>query len=91
MWEVTSEGTLKGEAGTSEVKEPLLTDGKYIKGLSGMTCVLPAWSILEVLDLRFYETCVITSTLHFLRNLPPNQLHQRCKNLLRFLDEETAL
>ena len=50
IWEVTSEGNLKDEAGASEVKEPLLTDGKYIKGLSGMTCVLPAWSILEVLD-----------------------------------------
>jgi len=25
-------------------------DGKYIKGLSGMTCVLPAWAIMEVLN-----------------------------------------
>ena len=50
IWEVTSDGALKDEAGASEVKEPLLTDGRYIKGLSGMTCVLPAWSILEVLD-----------------------------------------
>lgn len=50
IWEVTSEGSLKDEASASGVKEPLLTDGRYIKGLSGMTCVLPAWSILEVLD-----------------------------------------
>ena len=50
IWEVTSEGSLKDDVGASEAKEPLLTDGKYIKGLSGMTCVLPAWSIREVLD-----------------------------------------
>jgi hypothetical protein len=31
------------EAGT------LILEGQYVKGLSGMTCVLPAWSILEVL------------------------------------------
>jgi hypothetical protein len=47
MWEVTSAGKLRNEASG----EPLLTDGKYIKGLSGMTCVLPAWSIREVLDM----------------------------------------
>lgn len=29
---------------------PILPDGYQIKGLSGMTCVLPAWSILEVLN-----------------------------------------
>jgi len=31
--------------------EPLLTGGNYIKGLSGMTCVLPSWAIRSVLDL----------------------------------------
>jgi hypothetical protein len=29
----------------------LILDGKYVKGLSGMTCVLPAWIILEVLNM----------------------------------------
>lgn len=29
----------------------LIVEGKYVKGLSGMTCVLPAWSILEVLNM----------------------------------------
>ena len=48
-WEVTSEGKMKDQT-NRERHEPLLTDGQYIKGLSGMTCVLPAWSILEVLN-----------------------------------------
>lgn len=30
---------------------PLIQEGGYIKGLSGMTCVLPAWSIQKVLDM----------------------------------------
>jgi hypothetical protein len=29
---------------------PLVTDGKYVKGLSGMTLALPAWLVIEVLD-----------------------------------------
>lgn len=29
----------------------LITEGAYVKGLSGMGCVLPAWTILEVLNL----------------------------------------
>jgi len=28
----------------------LIVEGDYIKGLSGMTCVVPAWDILEVLN-----------------------------------------
>jgi hypothetical protein len=47
LWEVTDKGKLINQAAT----EPLLTDGKFIKGLSGMTCVLPAWCILEVLNM----------------------------------------
>ena len=50
MWEVTGEGKLKDQK-DSEKREPLLTDGTFIKGLSGMTCVLPAWTILEVLNM----------------------------------------
>ena len=49
MWEVTSAGKLRDES--EGAKEPLLTDGKFIKGLSGMTCVLPAWTIREVLEM----------------------------------------
>lgn len=49
MWEVTSSGKLRQES--EGVPEPLLTDGKYIKGLSGMTVVLPAWSIRRVLNM----------------------------------------
>jgi hypothetical protein len=29
----------------------LITDGRYVKGLSGMTCVIPAEAILEVLNM----------------------------------------
>ena len=50
MWEVTSKWKLKNQ-NDSEKREPLLTDGTFIKGLSGMTCVLPAWTILEVLNM----------------------------------------
>ncbi|HEY1735856.1 MAG TPA: hypothetical protein VGG12_04355, partial [Methylovirgula sp.] len=49
LWEVTSNGKLKKESDAP--KEPLLTDGQYIKGLSGMTCVLPAWTIRKVLNM----------------------------------------
>jgi hypothetical protein len=48
LWEVTSDGKLRHEA----TQEPLLTEGKFIKGLSGMTCALPAWSIVDVLNMR---------------------------------------
>jgi hypothetical protein len=35
----------------AESKEPFIVDGAYVKGLSGMTCVIPAWHILEVLNM----------------------------------------
>ena len=47
LWEVTEKGKLLNK----ETREPLLTEGKYIRGLSGMTCILPAWHILEVLNM----------------------------------------
>ncbi len=50
IWEVTDGGNLKHES-SGEGHEPLITDGRFIKGLSGMTCVLPAWTILEVLNM----------------------------------------
>jgi hypothetical protein len=34
----------------SEQRRNLITDGAYVAGLSGMTCVIPAWQILEILD-----------------------------------------
>jgi hypothetical protein len=36
---------------TETFSVPLIRDGEYVKGLSGMTCVLPSWYILEVLNL----------------------------------------
>jgi hypothetical protein len=47
LWEVSESGKLLNQSS----REPLLTDGKYIRGLSGMTCVLPAWTIAEVLNM----------------------------------------
>lgn len=43
LWELTDKQRI------SESHEPLITEGKYVKGLSGMTCVLPAWDIMNVL------------------------------------------
>lgn len=46
-WELSS-----GPAHVSEEASsvPLIREGAYVRGLSGMTLVLPAWSILEVLN-----------------------------------------
>jgi hypothetical protein len=33
----------------------LLTEGKYIKGLSGMSCALPAWNIMEILNIPKFK------------------------------------
>jgi hypothetical protein len=33
-------------------KRGLITKSEYVKGMSGMTCVIPAWQILEVLNLQ---------------------------------------
>jgi hypothetical protein len=38
-------------ARSESFKVPAIKDGAYVKGLSGMTCVLPAWCIAEVLNL----------------------------------------
>jgi hypothetical protein len=47
MWEIEKgvATTLQSEAGS------LILEGNYVKGLSGMACVLPAWTILEVLKM----------------------------------------
>jgi hypothetical protein len=36
---------------TKESRRGLIADGAYIEGLSGMTCVIPAWNVMEVLDM----------------------------------------
>jgi hypothetical protein len=46
-WEVTDHGeVIQGRS-----RDDLLSGKRYIRGLSGMTCVLPAWRIKEVLDM----------------------------------------
>jgi hypothetical protein len=61
------EWKLKNLPSESEAhKASLITDGKYVLGLSGMTCVIPAACILEVLNLpeldemRTLENCYKT-------------------------------
>ena len=50
MWEITPKGELKYQ--DQEVgDQSLIAGGRFIKGLSGMTCVLPAWHILGVLNM----------------------------------------
>lgn len=45
-WEI-----YKGKTHVETKQNTLVADGTYISGLSGMTCVIPAWHILEVLNL----------------------------------------
>lgn len=45
QWEIADGESPKSEAAS------LITTGKYVKGLSGMTCVCPATSIMEVLQM----------------------------------------
>ena len=40
----------EGKATPTNEGEPLIA-GKYVQGMSGMTCVLPAWAIREVLEM----------------------------------------
>jgi Trypsin-like peptidase domain len=35
-----------------EVKNNLIIKGHYVEGMSGMTCVVPAWDILEVFEMK---------------------------------------
>jgi hypothetical protein len=46
-WELARPDLIKTESSAV----PLIREGAYVKGLSGMTCVLPAWCIYEVLDM----------------------------------------
>jgi hypothetical protein len=45
LWEIKKETIPQTEASS------IIREGQYIKGQSGMACVLPAWSILEVLTM----------------------------------------
>ena len=45
-WQLREKSKLK-----SEGRRDLILDGSYVEGMSGMTCVAPAWQILEVLEL----------------------------------------
>jgi hypothetical protein len=45
MWELRDKSSLE------ESRNDLITEGGYVEGMSGMTCVVPAWQLLEVLDM----------------------------------------
>jgi hypothetical protein len=47
-WEITPKKEL---ARKEAQRRGLLLEDAYIEGMSGMTCVIPAWQILEVLDM----------------------------------------
>ena len=53
-WEMTPQGALKNVASPAEERS-LYTDEYYIKGLSGMTTVVPAWNILQLLNLPKFQ------------------------------------
>jgi hypothetical protein len=42
---------LRNKSKLSESRRDLITEGGYVEGMSGMTCVIPAWNIIEVLDM----------------------------------------
>jgi hypothetical protein len=46
LWEIK-----KGAERAESEARSLILEGQYIKGQSGMACVLPAWSIMEVLTM----------------------------------------
>ena len=51
MWEIA--GLKKNKE--SVRKESLIIEGGYVKGLSGMTCVAPAWSIADTLNMPRFK------------------------------------
>lgn len=48
-------------------KQSLYTDGRYVKGLSGMTCVAPAWAILDILHTPKIQAFIQESEAELLR------------------------
>jgi hypothetical protein len=49
LWEIGKDQ--KAQAALQSQTGNLILEGQYVKGLSGMACVLPAWTILEVLKM----------------------------------------
>jgi hypothetical protein len=47
LWELSRRQVSSEDA--DEVGRELILDGQYVRGLSGMTCVVPAWDILSTL------------------------------------------
>jgi hypothetical protein len=47
-WELSSHPSSAEDADSGEAE--LIVDGQYVKGLSGMTCVVPAWDIVKTLE-----------------------------------------
>jgi hypothetical protein len=47
LWEISSKKKPKNKPSGAK---SLSVTGNYVEGMSGMTCVVPAWAILELLD-----------------------------------------
>jgi hypothetical protein len=50
-WEIGKPAVALAE----ESRKQLIKGGEYVKGVSGMTCVIPAWRIKEVLDMPKFK------------------------------------
>ena len=48
LWELSSPSSRVEGADSAEAE--LIVDGQYVRGLSGMTCVVPSWDILKTLN-----------------------------------------
>jgi hypothetical protein len=42
---------VRDDPGMNQARRDLLVKGRYIEGMSGMSCVIPSWEIMEVLDM----------------------------------------
>src|SRR5262245_58529650 len=49
-WEIAEAPTAKRAKG-----ESLVVEGGYVKGLSGMSCVIPTWHIVDLLNLPKFK------------------------------------
>ncbi len=45
------EWELRDKSSRAESRNDLILEGGYVRGMSGMTCVIPAWHIIEVLEM----------------------------------------
>lgn len=55
-------------------REALVTEGNYVEGLSGMTCVAPAWKLMELLEidkLKKRRAIIEQKFLEKLKDEPP--------------------